>query len=234
MDNVKNHFEEEAKEFDGIILKLIPYYNQMIEALVSAINSEKKPIKVIDLGCGTGTISLEIKKRFPSAKITCVDIAQNMLLMAENKLREYDDIEYIPGDFNDFKFPEKYDVAVSSLALHHLITNEDKISFYKNIYESLNPGGLFFNADVVLASHKAAQDIYMEKWKQFMSKTVNNEEIHMWMDKYRQEDHPSKLMDQIKGLNEIGFVQCDVIWKYYNFAVYGGYKQDVNGTQKAN
>ena len=34
---VKEHFESEAKEFDGIILNLIPYYNQMIESLVMAI-----------------------------------------------------------------------------------------------------------------------------------------------------------------------------------------------------
>ncbi len=37
MEKVRNHFEEEAKEFDQIILKLIPYYEQMIETLISVI-----------------------------------------------------------------------------------------------------------------------------------------------------------------------------------------------------
>ena len=34
-EGVKRHFEEEALEYDGIIVKLIPYYSQMLEALVS-------------------------------------------------------------------------------------------------------------------------------------------------------------------------------------------------------
>ena len=37
MDAVKKHFEEEAKEFDQIILRLIPYYPEMIDALIAAI-----------------------------------------------------------------------------------------------------------------------------------------------------------------------------------------------------
>jgi len=41
IETVKNHFEEEAEEFDKTILKLIPHYNEMIEALVMAIPFEK-------------------------------------------------------------------------------------------------------------------------------------------------------------------------------------------------
>jgi len=82
MKNIKTHFEQEAAEFDGIIQKLIPYYNQMLDALVSVIPfPESRAIHVIDLGCGTGTIALRVKTRFRRAKITCVDIAENMLEM---------------------------------------------------------------------------------------------------------------------------------------------------------
>ena len=57
IEKIRNHFEEEAKEFDEIILKLIPFYEEMIEALVLSIPFEKESeIEVIDLGCGTGII----------------------------------------------------------------------------------------------------------------------------------------------------------------------------------
>ena len=36
-DRIKNHFEEEAAEFDVVIQKLIPNYNEMIDALVSEL-----------------------------------------------------------------------------------------------------------------------------------------------------------------------------------------------------
>ncbi|MDR2941590.1 MAG: hypothetical protein LBV17_03260 [Treponema sp.] len=42
---VKDHFEEEADEFDKIILKLIPHYTEMIEALVMSIPFERDRLK---------------------------------------------------------------------------------------------------------------------------------------------------------------------------------------------
>jgi len=37
MDKVKKHFQEEANVFDARVLKAVPFYNDMLEALVSAI-----------------------------------------------------------------------------------------------------------------------------------------------------------------------------------------------------
>jgi tRNA (cmo5U34)-methyltransferase len=227
MDRVKKHFEEEAKEFDSIILKLIPYYPEMLDALISAIPFDKSSvIKVVDLGCGTGTISKRVNSVFPSAVITCVDIAENMIEMAKSKLSGHPDIRYQLGDFNRFDFDEKYDVAISSLSLHHLLTDEDKKNFYRRIYDALTPGGIFYNADNVIASNDYLQEIYMDKWKQFMLKKISEEEIeNNWIPRYYDEDRPAKLLDQLIWLKEIGFTDVDVIWKYYNFAVYGGRKE---------
>jgi tRNA (cmo5U34)-methyltransferase len=41
---------------------------------------------------------------------------------------------------------------------------------------------------------------------------------------YREEDRPARFVDQLNRLRDIGFNGVDVIWKYYNFAVYGGVK----------
>lgn len=221
---VKEHFENEAAEFDEIIKKLIPYYNEMIEALVSVITFDKdKEIKVIDLGCGTGTIAKEIKKEYPNAKFTCVDIAENMLKMAELKLGK--DVKYIKSDFNNFIFPEKYDLIVSSLALHHLSEEKDVDDFYKKIYNSLNSQGIFINADVVLGSTKCLQDIFIEKWMKYMNKSISIEEIeNKWMVSYYSEDRPISIMKHLELLRKSNFRNIDIIWKYYNYAVYRGEK----------
>ncbi|OGC18626.1 methyltransferase type 12 [candidate division WOR-1 bacterium RIFOXYC2_FULL_37_10] len=227
MDKVKKHFEEEAEEFDQIILRLIPFYAEMIDALVLAIPFEKiRPIKVIDMGCGTGTIAKKIKEKFPNSKITCLDLAENMIEMAKIKMQEYDDISYIVNDFCNFKFDGECDVIISSLALHHLVADKDKKSFYRKAFDNLSDGGVFYNADVVLGSNAYLETINMLKWKEFMSKNVSLEEIeNKWIPKYYEEDRPARLIDQIKWLEEIGFVAVDVIWKYYKGAVYGGSKK---------
>jgi tRNA (cmo5U34)-methyltransferase len=81
-----DHFEQEAKEYDEIILTLIPNYTQMVEVLVSILPfTQDQTFSVIDLGCGTGTISREIKNTFPNINLTCMDIAKNMLDIASAK-----------------------------------------------------------------------------------------------------------------------------------------------------
>ncbi len=224
MDNIKNHFESEAEEFDSIILKIIPYYSEMIEALALSIPfGRNDAIKAIDLGCGTGTISKSIIEKFPNARITCLDIAENMISMARMKLIKHENILYSTGDFSSYEFKEKYDVIVSSLALHHLAADNDKKTFYTKIYHALNENGVFYNADVVLGSNDYNQDVYMKKWKEYMNKTVSQDEIdNKWIPKYYEEDRPARLISQLEWLKETGFRDVEIIWKYYNFAVYGG------------
>ena len=224
MDKVKEHFEEEAKEFDNTILKLIPRYDDMISCMVSVIpfdNSEE--FKLLDLGSGTGNITKAVKEKYPHSKISCIDIAENMIQMAKIKLQDYTDIEYYTGDFSEFDFEEQYDVIVSSLALHHIKTDEDKKKFYSKIYSSLKEGGVFLNSDVVLGSNEKLSQIYRGKWIDFMLLNLPEEEVReKWLPKQIDEDFPAPLNKHLKWLDEKGFKSIDVVWKYYGLVVYCG------------
>ena len=224
MDIVKNHFEDEADEFDNIIKKLIPNYTDMVDILTLFIPfSKESDFSMIDLGCGTGTISKSVKDIFPNVNITCVDIAGKMLEIAKNKIGG--NIISIQADFSNFEFPEKYDLIVSSLALHHLENDADKMIFYEKIFYALNRNGIFMNIDVVLGSDDFIQELYMEKWKDFMKTNVSVEEINnKWLVNYYKEDRPTKLITHLEMLKKCGFSCVDVIYKYFNYAVYIGKK----------
>lgn len=226
MKGVKKHFEEEASEFDNIILKLVPYYTQMIDALVSAIPFKNTDsINIIDLGCGTGYVSMNIKERFPNSKLTCLDFAENMIAQAKIRMSKYRNVNFILEDIRKFEFDKKYDAVVSSLALHHLETKKDKIKFYKKIFDALESEGVFYNSDIILGSNETLHELYVSKWKEFMAKSLPGDEIEdTWMAKHHREDRPEVLMDQMSWLKDIGFKEIDIVWKYYNFAVYGGTK----------
>ncbi len=182
-----------------------------------------KAIQIVDLGCGTGTVAKRLQDAYPKAKITCVDLAENMLEMARGKLGSA--ARYQLADFRSYQFETPYDLVVSSLALHHLETDEEKKLFYGKIFSSLRPGGVFYNADVILGTTDHLQKGYMEKWKSFMRRNVPAPEVEeKWIPMHYQEDRPAVLMEQLSWLKELGFGEVDVIWKYYNFAVYGGSK----------
>lgn len=226
LKNVKDHFEEEAKGYDELILKLIPQYKGMIKSLISSIPfDESKPIKVLDLGCGTGNIAAAVKKRYPHARVTCIDLAEHMIDIAQFKLSQYDDIEYQVGDLRDIQFDHDYDLIISSLALHHLQTDEEKITIYHIIYDSLKEGGAFYNADNVLASSEYLENASIEHWKEFMRETISEKEIEQkWLPTYYKEDYPAPLIKHVDWLREVGFKEVDVTWKYVMGAVFGGVK----------
>jgi tRNA (cmo5U34)-methyltransferase len=77
----------------------------------------------------------------------------------------------------------------------------------------------------VLASTDALQKRYMEQWKSFMCKNVLIDEVdNKWIPTYYEEDRPVSMMDHFEMLKDAGFEIMDVVWKYYNFAVYKAVK----------
>lgn len=225
MKHVAEHFNTEADIFDARVVKIVPYYREMLEALVNSLPfPTQKRIKVLDLGCGTGTISRLVKQRFPMADIQCVDLVPNMLALAREKLRGLSGIEFEQADLHHYAIPGTYDAVVTSLALHHLETDADKLAMHRKIFRSLTPGGVFASADITVSSKKFLQQHYMQKWEEFISRSFSQDQIENNYQRYRREDRPSILLDELSRLMRIGFSPVEILWKYYNFTTYAAYK----------
>jgi SAM-dependent methyltransferase len=76
---------------------------------------------VIDIGCGDGTYTAELKQRLPHINFTGFDPASDAIQLAGTK---YADCQFIVGDvLNSATFPNaKYDVAIIRGVIHHLPT----------------------------------------------------------------------------------------------------------------
>jgi tRNA (cmo5U34)-methyltransferase len=225
IENVKERFEEMAKEYDEKILKIIPYYDEMIEALINSIPfNEKDEIKVLDLGTGTGTIAKKVKEKFPNSQVTALDLVEDMIEIAKIKLEDYNNIEYIVGDFSNFDFKNKYDVILSSLAIHHIKENKGKIELYEKIFNSLKENGVFYNADVILGTNEYSKNLNGKIFRKNLEEKFDEKRVNELEENAETVDYPSKLFEQLKWFEEIGFKDIEVIWKYYGHGVYGGKK----------
>jgi tRNA (cmo5U34)-methyltransferase len=224
MADIRKHFEAEAAIYDANIVRLIPHYGEMLDALVSALpfGLGSSP-RVLDLGSGTGTLSARILERYPEAEVVCLDMAAGMLSMAQAKLASSRKVSFVQADFSSWEGEGKFDAVVSSLALHHLIDDGAKRVFFAKVKDLLAPGGSFVTADVVLSSDPDLQGMYLKKWRDYMLKAVSASDVDdIWFPSYEREDRPAVLADQLGWLADTGFQAVDVIWKWYNFAVYGG------------
>lgn len=220
MRSIRNEFSSRRDAYDMEIARSVPNYLSMLEAAVNSLPFEdgERP-KVVDLGTGTGALAEKVARRFPNCTLTCVDMTGEMLEMAKQRLGGHGDITFVEKDFYDIELPDDNDAVVSSLALHHLITDDDKRSFYAKVFRSLRPGGVFVNADAVLSTDDWVEDLYMRKWKEFMRTNMSEDEMEAVLDRYRREDSLPRLMDQLGWLTEVGFSKVDIIWKDHMGAV---------------
>ena len=216
---VDEKFNEVANDFDNLMGKIIPDYYYFQQKLVDALPfDEKQSFRVIDLGCGTGNIGKLIADRFPNAKIVCVDFSEEMLKSAAAKIGER--ATYVQADFNNFEFDGKFDAVVSSLALHHLETDDDKIKFYEKMYAAMNSGAVHLNFENVLSESNDIQNMNIAGWREYMQQSFSDEEIdNVWLAGYYDDDHPITLTKHAEIMKNLGFCEFDVILKEYCFAL---------------
>lgn len=98
--------------------------------------------KVLDLGCGTGTLAIMAKLAQPAAEVIGLDADPEMLAMAVRKSNEQQTIvKFDVGFTNALPYPDaSFDRVLSSIMIHHLKT-PDKWTTAREVYRVLKPGG---------------------------------------------------------------------------------------------
>ncbi len=105
----------------------------------------KKPELILDLGCGTGKITLELARR--GYDMTGVDISPQMLDIARGEA-EKAGLEkknlWLAQDICDFELYGTVEVCISSLdTINHLLSDEEVLSCFSLVHNYLDPDGLF-------------------------------------------------------------------------------------------
>lgn len=98
--------------------------------------------RVLDLGSGTGTLTLLLRRAAPAAEVIGVDGDPEVLAIAEAKAEQAGlTVEFRQGFVQSLPFPDaSFDRVVTSLVFHHL-TTEDKKRALAETRRVLRPGG---------------------------------------------------------------------------------------------
>ncbi len=104
--------------------------------------------RVLDLGCGTATLTLLIKQLHPQAEVVGLDGDAKALAMAQNKIAQAGvEMALVQSLSYQMDFPDaSFDRVLSSLVFHHL-TSANKYRTLKEIFRVLKPGGALHVAD---------------------------------------------------------------------------------------
>ena len=99
--------------------------------------------RVLELGCGWGSLTLWAAERFPRSRVTAVSnsASQRAFILAEAARRGLGNVEVVTADMNAFEPRRVFDRVVSVEMLEHMRNYE---ALLERVASWLEPGGLFF------------------------------------------------------------------------------------------
>jgi tRNA (cmo5U34)-methyltransferase len=223
MSDVREQFGNVSKKYDSQRKYLIPCFEDFYKTSLPLIKSVTNAKSVLDIGAGTGLFSQFVYKENPHLQFTLADISDQMLSVARSRFNGLDNFDFIELDLSTDEIPGKYDIIISGLAIHHL-SDADKQKLYKNIYEALNEGGLFINADQVTGRTMLFDSLYKYQWRETVSHSGLEHDALIQAFERTKLDKMAPLETQLKMLEKAGFNEVDCFYKNLNFAVFGGFR----------
>ena len=188
----------------------LPHRTEGEKALLEQIPETAK--RVLDLGTGDGRLLALVKIKYPHIEGIALDFSEPMLAKAAQRFADDTKVKLYKHDFS-LPLPSalgRFDTIISSLAIHHL-TDQRKRDLYNEIFDLLNPGGVFCNLEHVASPTQRVHLRFLDAigWTP------------------ESEDPSNKLVDvetQLRWLREIGFIDVDCYWKWREVALLSGYR----------
>ena len=142
----KSWFKDWSNEYDKTLGK-VDRHNKLLDLVVDA-SGVKDGEKVLDIGCGTGLLSLKFLEK-ADCIIYGIDNSSEMLEIFKEKIKELNLADKISLGLEDAENIDvgdgEFDIIASTVTLHHV---KEKYPVIKKIYELLKPGGRLLIGDI--------------------------------------------------------------------------------------
>jgi len=111
-EEIITNFSRSAGSYDQHAILQKEMGEHLLRSIVSI-----SPIRVLDIGCGTGYLTAKLAKRYPRAEVIGIDIAPGMIETAKAK-NKADNLRFAIGDGEGLPFEDRsFDLIISNAAL---------------------------------------------------------------------------------------------------------------------
>ena len=164
MENVEDFYDQLSSKYSDLIKKCVPRYDELLNTMFLYLEPDFKPLRILDLGCGTGNLTQRILEQFPDAQIDALDLSEDILEESRKRFANKSNMNYLQADFKSMNLPlGNYDLVMSSIAIHH-VEDPFKLKLYTKVYQSLKKGGIFIFAD---QTRGITDEIYLKNIEYF-------------------------------------------------------------------
>jgi tRNA (cmo5U34)-methyltransferase len=214
-------FDARAEGYDDYFRdEILPgeLFAQFYGAMSAPIGETDEPLRILDLGCGTGLELEPLFQRVPNARVTGVDLAEKMLERLRARYSAHmDQITLVVDSFLTMPLGSQvYDHVLSGNSMHHVL-RDTKRELYKKIHMALKPGGKYIEGDSVVPYEMEGQFIAEYHECAATVPPAPDGTYHL--------DVPFSLETQKSLLSEAGFKDFRLVWQkdptmVWNLVVY--------------
>ena len=215
---IQEQFNSVAQRYDNQRRCFIPCFDDFYKSSISLLKYYRNDFKsVVDLGAGTGLLTKEMYELYPNAHYVLIDIAKDMLKIAEERFRGLNNFEFMEYNYAEDIPVKSCDLICSALSIHHLENNE-KEALYKNIYKKLDATGCFINLDLFIGETETIDTLYNTWWYDYIAHSGITVENAAWM-KSREIDKENTIPETVELLKNSGFKIVECIYSFMKFGV---------------
>ena len=159
---ILGHTEFYGKKFfvDENVLIPRPETEELVELAkieIQNLKSKIQNLKLLDIGTGSGIIPITLKKYFPNAEISAMDISEKALEIAKKNADFHKkEINFIQKDYLNTELTEKYDIIISNppyIGIEENIEIEDSVKGFEPNIALFSP-----TSDALIFYKKIAKD----------------------------------------------------------------------------
>jgi ubiquinone/menaquinone biosynthesis C-methylase UbiE len=168
-----SHSIEQPAQTEGLLIRWASYYDLAVTLTTLGQNRRLRKTTVdqaliqpgdtvLDVGCGTGEVTLLAKARAKQGSVYGIDPAPEMIAVARKKAaRKRLEIDFRVGVIEALPFPDSsIDVVTSSLMMHHL-PEDLRVRGLAEIFRVLKPGGRLLIADFMRPTGSFLNHLYL-------------------------------------------------------------------------
>ena len=188
----------------------IPHRDEGYDALLEYVPATTE--RVLDLGTGDGYLMAFVRQARPQATGVAADFSPAMLERARERFAGVAEVEVVEHDLDD-PLPEEwgtFDAVVSAFAIHHVV-DERKRRLYGEVFERLEPGGVFCNLEHVASATPELHAAFLDAIQYGPNGDDPSNKL-------------ARVDTQLGWLREIGFAHVDCHWKWRELALLAGVK----------
>jgi len=217
--------ENVAHVFDDMISRSVPLYDDVQRVLPVLANLLDHPvIKVIDLGCSTGTSLIQLAQTLPHRQfeLVGVDNSQAMLDKCAEKLAGLGmqaKVQLVRADIRDIDLCEASIVLMNYTLQFVDLPSRPKL--LSRIHQSLRPGGFMLVSEKVSHHQIAIDDALVELYFEFKRRNGYSElEIARKREALENVLVPVSVDENQQMFREAGFGEVELLLKWFNFATF--------------